>query len=301
MKLKNTEPYKSLFTVKACKNLNGTISLYNQKKMAWKGWIFRGQSDSEQPLMTTIERLATEKWEIPYDKLPKIEYELIRKFMRHFHNYSQYMPQYISNGKNKIDKIEWLSIMRHYGTATRLLDCTYSFYVALFFALKSNIQNLNSKKITRSAVLAFDAEWLYDGCWEKLTSKEIKKYNFKKSKDVLTDPKKDYFFLFERAIPSVYPVNAFKLNERLIIQQGCFLAPGNLKQSFIENLKAVAEKRDPKDHLYIIQLPDNLEFLKSAIYELNRMNMNSATLFPGLPGFAEYLNTDVILRELIKS
>lgn len=29
---------------------------------------------------------------------------------------------------------EWLTVMRHYGTPTRLLDFTYSLYVAMFFA-----------------------------------------------------------------------------------------------------------------------------------------------------------------------
>ena len=37
--------------------------------------------------------------------------------------------------------------MQHYGTATRFLDCTYSFYVALFFAIESAIKDINKNKV----------------------------------------------------------------------------------------------------------------------------------------------------------
>ena len=263
--------------------------------MKWDRWIFRGQEDSEWPLMTAIERLTVERWEHDYNELPKIEEGLIRTFVRHFHNYSHYIPC-------EKDKIEWLSIMQHYGTATRLLDCTYSFYVALFFALDSIIQSRNSKKIKFSAIWAFDSKWLYKYCRKKLSRNEKQQYNFTKYEDVTTDVKKDNYFLFnrKRKIPSVYPVNAFKRNKRLTIQQGVFLSPGDIKRSFILNLKTVAEGDEPQKHLFYIRLPNDKKFLESAIRELNRMNMNSATLFPGLDGFARYLNKFVIMSELIK-
>jgi len=289
----DNELYKSLFTIeKGVTTWDHIISFYNQKKDNWYRWIFRGQRDSDWHLTTAIERLAVEIWNLAYDKLPIIEDGLIRAFKRQFHNYSQYRP-------DENDKIEWLSIMQHYGTATRLLDSTYSFYAALFFALEKAIPNPDKM----SAVWAFDSKWLYDRILKKLDDKEKEENDFSPFENVVTDPKKDNYFLFIRkpAISCIYPVNAFKLNKRLIIQQGVFLAPGDIKKSFIENLKLITEDdKDPKEHLYLILLPNNKQFLEDAVRELNRMNMNSATLFPGLDGFARHLNKGVIMPELIK-
>ena len=292
-KLKDTKPYNILFPHKTITDWDHLVKFYNQKREEWSGWIFRGHRDSEWSLTTTIERLAIEQWSRTYDELPTIEAGLIRSFRRHFHHYSQFIP-------NEDDNIQWLSIMQHYGTITRLLDCTYSFYAALFFALGETTPI--QKPDNMSAIWAFDAEWLYNGLKDKLNNEEKNEYGYIDFKDVVTDPKRDNYFLFQRdqAIPSVCTVNPFKLNERLIIQQGVFLSPGDIKKSFIDNLVAVTENRSPKKHLYLILLPNSSDFLKVTIRELNRMNMNSATLFPGLDGFARHLNSGLIVPKLIK-
>src|SRR5438093_2893211 len=36
----------------------------------------------------------------------------------------------------RIRTLEWLALMQHYGAPTRLLDFTYSFWIALFFAFE---------------------------------------------------------------------------------------------------------------------------------------------------------------------
>lgn len=100
---------------------------------------------------------------------------------------------------------------------------------------------------------------------------------------------------------SIYPVNALKQNKRLIIQQGVFLAPGHISKSFIYNLAEITKNaKERKNHLYCFLLPNTKDFLKDTIRELNRMNMNSATLFPDLDGFSRYLNKGIIIREIIK-
>lgn len=292
MKLHETEPYKSLFPSIEIKDWSHMIEFYTHKIKDWDQWVFRGQKDSEWPLTTAIERHAVERWELTYDELPAFEFGLIRVFKRHFHNYSQYRPK-------DEDNIEWLSIMQHHGTVTRLLDCTYSFYAALFFALQETRPNPDKM----SAVWAFDSKWLYDKFFDKLPDNEKKEHNFTEFNKVVTDSDRDNFFLFKRklAMPSIYPVNAFCLNKRLIIQQGVFLVPGDIKKSFIENLQIITDNdKNQKEHLYLILLHNRNDFLKDAIRELNRMNMNSAILFPGLDGFARHLNKGVIMPELVK-
>jgi len=290
----NKEPYKTLFTAVPIKTSKELFAFYNKnnkmKSKSW--WVFRGQQDAKWPLTTAIERLAVKEWKHKYKDLLEIEAGLIRSFHRRFHNYSDYIPE-------KDDFIEWLSIMQHHGTATRLLDCTYSFYAAIFFAL----ENATPNKKTMSAIWAFDSEWLVNQILPKLDKDEKKLYGIDSFDKIVTNSKRDNYFLFHRnhKMLSIYPVNAFKQNKRLIIQQGVFLAPGNISKRFIDNLTEITENaKKRKNHLYCLLLPNTKDFLEDTIRELNRMNMNAATLFPDLDGFSRYLNKGIILKEIIK-
>jgi hypothetical protein len=278
------EPYKEIFPVEEIKDWENLIAFYQRKQKEWKDWIFRGQEDSKWGLTTTFER-NMERLNIRGEDHYELERGLLRKFQRHFHVYSNYLPS---------DDIEWLSFMQHFGTATRLLDCTYSFYVALFFALES--ARFSEEKY--STVWAFDTDWLGRRCRALLPKKERNKIN--EFEFGITNPIVDKHLLFrKKPIPFVYPVTPLKRNERITIQQGGFLAPGDLKKSFIENLESMAERKELRKHLYLILLPRTEEFLHTAILELHRMNMNSATLFRGLDGFARHLNNLVVSPQLI--
>ena len=56
-------------------------------------------------------------------------------------------------------KLSWLAVMQHYGVPTRLLDFTYSPYVSLYFALRSQPEHY---KTVPAAVWAIDAQALLD-------------------------------------------------------------------------------------------------------------------------------------------
>jgi hypothetical protein len=56
----------------------------------------------------------------------------------------------------------------------------------------------------------------------------------------------------------------------------------------MDNLKAVDE---PENLLTAIPLSNDRAFLQEATRELLSMNMSSATLFPGLDGFAQNLTS----------
>jgi len=83
----------------------------------------------------------------------------------------------------------------------------------------------------------------------------------------------------------VYPENPFHLNERLIVQRGLFLCPGDVSVPFVQNLTALNGCHLPEN---IVKLCFNLD--KTAVRDfasnLRRMNVGSATLFPGFDGFA---------------
>ena len=101
-------------------------------------WVFRGQKDSTWPLKTTLERAfanvfpsSVEEQEVALPDVGKLEVGLLRKFQRECHRFR------LSSAPAEDDILEWLAWMQHYGAPTRLLDCTYSFLIAAFFAVEN--------------------------------------------------------------------------------------------------------------------------------------------------------------------
>jgi hypothetical protein len=57
-----------------------------------------------------------------------------RKMLNNFKRYAYAVFKHLPND-NELE--EWLALMQHYEVSTRLLDWTYSFYVALFLRLNT--------------------------------------------------------------------------------------------------------------------------------------------------------------------
>jgi hypothetical protein len=74
-----------------------------------------------------------------------MERKMIRQFKRQSH-------RYLENPPKDDDTIEWLALVQHFGSPTRFQDWTYSFFVALFFAVEA------AEK--RCPVWAIDMDWL---------------------------------------------------------------------------------------------------------------------------------------------
>ncbi len=262
-------------------------------------WIFRGIENSDYRLLTTLERdLAnisgikdpnTEtnklrkrlKKPLKGQSVNEIESGLLRKFKRQYHHYGTKSPE-----ENNV--IEWLALMRHYGAPSRLLDWTYSFYIAVFFAL----EQANSD----CAVWALEKYSLKENREHKIP-KEVWKI-LKDDEDVEDCKTWNKVFKNKKPIPLVYPVNPFKLNERIVTQQGDCLCPSDISKTFEENLAAVLSDKH-KLYKYIIKWDP--EERRDILLNLHRMNINRATLFPGLGGFAQSLKTLMVSpKNLIK-
>src|SRR5437016_1058040 len=89
-------------------------------------WMFRGHAKSNWVLTSRLERALEERFELGLSRAPEFEDRLLREFKRHFHRFTAAQ-----------DDIEVLALMRHSGAPTRFLDWTYSFWVAVYFALES--------------------------------------------------------------------------------------------------------------------------------------------------------------------
>ena len=96
-----------------------------------KNFVFRGQNNSNWRLTTSLSRMIDRHHPGYHDKALPLFYEtqMINDFKWKYPSYE----------KGRIPKeeesIEWLSLMQHYGSPTRMLDFSYSIYVALFMAL----------------------------------------------------------------------------------------------------------------------------------------------------------------------
>ncbi len=187
------------------------------KKIMNHGWVYRGHSNVNYKLETTLERAFNEIVEdenIIGMKL-HIEDSIIKDFKRKAHHYLKWLP-------SDADKLGWLSLIQHYGGPTRLLDFTESFYVALYFANKhlkgdSAIWCINKYEVLGDVTnkFTFDAPNIID------------EYYLENVNNLLS------------GLPSqqcVFAVEPFRLHERLIMQKGLFLLPYHLDYSTISNL-----------------------------------------------------------------
>ena len=90
-------------------------------------WIFRGHGDATWHLKSYLERRCGS---IGDDKtVHEIENDSIKSFIREAYAFPAYQ---------RLNGVNILAMMQHYGSATRLLDFTYSPLVALFFARDQN-------------------------------------------------------------------------------------------------------------------------------------------------------------------
>src|ERR1051325_817142 len=96
-------------------------------------WAFRGECDERWPLYSSISRylqnfgVAPEAW-------PEQEGRIIRIFKRKAH-------QFLDKPPETDDDFQWLALMQHHGAPTRLIDFTWSPYVAAFFALERTLED----------------------------------------------------------------------------------------------------------------------------------------------------------------
>src|ERR1700674_3515893 len=102
-------------------------------------WMFRGQENSDWLLTTSLERVKGAR-------LSRYHTEgfIWAEFKKQAHHY-------LSGHLLPTNSLEWLALMQHHGAPTRLLDWTFSRYVACFFALEDSEED--------SAVWAIDYIW----------------------------------------------------------------------------------------------------------------------------------------------
>ncbi len=225
----------------------------------YREWLYRGQSDSTWELKSSLFRVFQKNIELrSLNKSRKIvlkkelyEKEIIDSFKRSAHLYLDAMPD-----KN-ID-FDWLSLMQHYGAPTRLLDFSFSPWVALFFAISEIKENASIFCIKYKEISKIDAEYYKDV--------NVKYDNImKETRDI-----KNTILL---------PYEPVFTNNRLMAQQGAFLIPNTLNYSHQE----ILENYQNDD--FVIKITINKNHAMSILESLAKMNITFMSVYPGLEGF----------------
>jgi hypothetical protein len=280
---------------KQCSTFNDVLDLtqeYVVRPQKLTSWVFRGQENASWPLKTNLERKVVDfGWQLR--QAPDIEEGLLRKFRRHCENYMSNVPDWGNY-------LEWFALMRHYGAPTRLLDCTYSFFVALFFAVEKA-----HKDHKGFAVWAFDTDGIDRKACKLLPRSEAQLVDpgpqYDPNLQFAEDFRKVFVRRSKKTLRFVVAMNPYKFNERLVAQQGVFLCPGDISKRFEENLVSMfasSTELNKKVKKYVFKY--SMELKKQIIFYLQKMNINRATLFPGLQGFAESLTAFLAFPDVTK-
>jgi hypothetical protein len=229
-------------------------------------WIYRGQT-ADWALQTSLER-NLKSWDIDLARAASVELRFIRDFRRKYRGEGQ--------AQANDDLLSCLSLMQHHGAPTRLLDFSYSPYVAARFAIGQG-----SKEGT---VWCVNCDWCNNVVKTVVGDSLVRQRNTDKTrndksfKPMYMSPRRRF----------VSPETPFHLNERLTVQQGVFLCPGDTSVPFEENLTALEGFNLPQN---VMKLCFDLDksSLRALANRLLRMNIDSAALFPGADGFSRSL------------
>src|SRR5579863_1136538 len=100
-------------------------------KPPYSHWAFRGERDERWPLYSSLSRYL-QNFGVAPAAWPAQEARILRIFKRKAH-------QFLDKPPDLDDDFQWLAMMQHHGAPTRLIDFSWSPYVAAFFALERTL------------------------------------------------------------------------------------------------------------------------------------------------------------------
>jgi hypothetical protein len=127
-------------------------------------WVFRGLTDNRYELKPAIERAANNKtmgW-------AALEFLVLSEFKSRarMHLSAHLIPE---------DELTWLAQMQHYAIPTRLLDFTYSPFVALYFAVRDSKKDKDRTHVRLWAIDAKAVKYRFQAVASKARSEERKR------------------------------------------------------------------------------------------------------------------------------
>lgn len=220
---------------------------------------YRGLSDARYRLLTTLTRLGGD-----YGKL---EHHLLRNFRKYAHR----------RVVERETLWHWMSVAQHHGLPTRLMDWTYSPFIALHFA------TANIDKFDRDGVV-----WVanYQKC-HQLLPLPLRRPLDEEGANVFTVD------LLSGAVPKLSEMNAAQSESSVL-----FFEPPSIDDRIVNQHAFFSVASDPKLALddwleahpevgYRISIPAGLKW--EIRDKLDQANITERVLFPGLDGLSKWL------------
>ena len=320
------------------------------QNMRYGEWYFRGHEDSSWTLSTGLDRVR-KGWDKRFKKsIPPFNgtgVQLLNDYdFRAYENRKPFerkleiagINEFRSLTKGRFDasfaNLDYLGAMQHYGSHTRLLDFTFSPFVATFFAFEKDevfseraVYAINANRLQRFSPIMKDVgEFLKRG-----DGRNLPPFADKKLSNCFGDWHPSSWEVY-RAIANmdigqldddalnrddVIPVVLEGGNNRLVAQDGLFLLPLTfdrfdkvlaqmlkIEPADIESPTLVKEK-ELVDLINIIQGVTMIKFIfdknlnDSAHQVLKQMNLSNRVIYPDLVGIARSINgiREDMLRE----
>jgi hypothetical protein len=225
----------------------------------YSNWAFRGERDERWPLYSSLSRYLM-NFGVDKAAWPEQEARILRVFKRKAH-------QFLAQPPEPDDDFQWLALMQHHGAPTRLIDFTWSPYVAAFFALERTLND--------GVVWAMNPAGVDSSRAEKPQRMDPRvKGNLNR-------------YYRKGTHRFIWMGEPHTMNRRLIAQSGTFAVPGVLDVPVEE----ILSDRDQENILAKIVLTNAVR--EVGMRELYRMNITYATLFPDLEGLARSLGYEL--------
>jgi len=222
-------------------------------------WCFRGQTEADWTLQTSLDRLSRRELSDGYDHYPRqrSEADTLGKFKEVLQGSA--LPA-------DDDLASWLSLMQHHGVPTRLLDWTFSPIVALFFALET------APTGARSALWAIDLDWLEATATELLGLQGLACFTPQEVNRQLTN---------RQDRPAILRVTPNAIPRRMAAQEGlllCKLVDGAHFDKIVVTM--LYHCSPPPPHPVVRKFEVTTERRQSMLERLGALPVTRDTLFP---------------------